>query len=284
MTELVVADGEEELVREPGTMIRTEGELFYTGVEAMLEGMEIGAEKTERIAFAETARAEGVAGRELDVTLKVVSIQASEVPELSEELLEEMGVEGGETGLRESIRAQIAGSREEFSRNQARANLLQALIDANPFEMPANMIEEQLKMLMDELRLQEAYRGRDPRTVSFSEAQIADLRTRAEFAAKAGLILEHVAKVEELGVGDNEIEAKYHQLAEERGQSVEAIRGYFVKDDAVDELRARLLEEKTLDWLLERATLVSPEDAAADEPDDAEAGTDEAGTDEAGEE
>lgn len=44
-----------------------------------------------------------------------------------------------------------------------------------------------------------------------------------------------------------------------RGQRKEAIKGYFAKDNAVEELRKRLSEERTLDWLLERAELVTTE-------------------------
>ena len=98
--------------------------------------------------------------------------------------------------------------------------------------------------------------GRDPRTVGFSDAQVQDLRNRARFAARAALILEAVAKTENLAVTDADVDKKYAELADQRGQSVEAVRGWFGKEDAVQELRDRILEEKTLDWLLERANLV----------------------------
>ena len=39
-------------------------------------------------------------------------------------------------------------------------------------------------------------------------------------------------------------------------KTIELIKSYFQKEEAVDELRARLLEEKTLDWLLENSELV----------------------------
>ena len=58
-----------------------------------------------------------------------------------------------------------------------------------------------------------------------------------------------------------------------RNQTVEAIKGWFAADGAVDELKDRILEEKTLDWLLERANLVDtpPAAPAAEEPGNAEA-------------
>jgi hypothetical protein len=88
------------------------------------------------------------------------------------------------------------------------------------------------------------------------ESQMADLRNRAAFASKAGLILDYVNKTEGISVSDSDIEEKYQQLADQRGQTVEAVKGYFEKDGAVEELRDRILEEKTLEWLLERSNLV----------------------------
>jgi trigger factor len=204
-----------------------------------------------------------IGGRELDVTAKVVSIQANAVPELDDTMATELGYEGGVEGMRTALRLQLQQSREGAARNQARANLLQVLIATNPFAVPDAMIDSHLQMLMEELKLQQAYRGRDPRRINFSPEQIADLRMRAEFAAKGGLILNYVSEKESLAVTDADLELKYQELADQRGQTVEAIRGYFVKDDAVEELRARLLEEKTLDWLLERAKLVTTATTAA---------------------
>jgi hypothetical protein len=47
-------------------------------------------------------------------------------------------------------------------------------------------------------------------------------------------------------------------MAAERAQTIEAVKGWFQKEEATAELRERILEEKTLDWLLERSNLVAP--------------------------
>ena len=264
LVELTVKDGDEVVASEPGTMIRTEADPYYPGVEALLLGANAGDTVNGDVTFPEDARTEAIQGKSLQVEAKVLSIQANEVPELDDDLAEELGYDGGADGMRAALKAEIATAREGAARNQARANLLEALIAANPFEVPAGMVDQSLEMLMNELRLQQAYMGRDPRSLSFSDAQVADLRIRAEFASKAGLILEAVGEQNQLEITDADLENKYVELADERGQTVEAVKGYFVKDDgAVDELRDRMLEEKTLDWLLERATLV---DAPAPAP------------------
>lgn len=268
MVELTATANGEELANEPGTMIRTESDPYFPGVEVLLEGLAVGGDNTGTVVFPEDARSESIAGKECEVTVKVLAIQANEVPEASDEIALELGFEGGVDGMREGVRAEIAGQREELARNQARANLLEVLIEKNPFGVPDGMVEQNLKMLEDELRFQNALRGVDPRTVTFSEAQRTDLRVRAEFAAKSALILEKVATTQNISVDEADIEARYHELAESRGQTLEAVKGWFQREDAIEDLKERILEEKTLDWLLDRSTLVeaAPEAPAPEEP------------------
>jgi len=286
MVELRVKDGDEDVAYEPGTMVQTSGDAWYTGVESLIVGLEKDGETTGEVSFADSARTESVAGKTLPTTVKVLSIQAYEVPELNDELAEELGYEGGADGMRQAIRAELQSGRDDMARNQARANLLQALIDSNEFDVPPGLVDQQLDVLLNELRMQQAYRGGDPRQVNFSEAQIADLRIRSEFAVKGGLILEFVVREHELEVTDDDIERKITELADERGQSADAIRAYFDTDEAMGELEERLIEEKALDWLLERANIVeapeedetdeAPAADEADEADEAPAAADEA--------
>ena len=255
MVELTAKSGDEELAKEPGTMIRTESDPYYPGVESMLIGMKTGDEKSESITFPEDCRTESVAGKTAEVTVKIQSIQANEIPKLTAKLAKELGYDGVKH-MKDTLREDIATGKDAFARNQARANLLQVIIDANEFDVPAGMIDQNLEMLLNELRLQEAYKGNDPRSINFSDAQMADLRVRAEFATKAGLVLEWVSEKQNIEVKDEDLDAKYQELADMRGQTVEAVRGYFSNDEAIDELKDRLLEEKTLDWLLNEAKLI----------------------------
>jgi len=272
LVELEAKEGKEVVHAHPGAMINTSGDATYKGIEESLVGLKKGgrAKTLKGIAFADDCILEELAGKTLDVKVKVTAINAYTTPELSDELAEEMGYEGGAVGMREAIRMQLQGRIDENAKNQARANLLQALIDNNDFEAPAGLVEQQLQALLQEIKVQRAYRGEDPKSIVFNDAEMADYRTRARFAAKSSLILDHVAEAESIAVNDADLEAKYEEIANLRGQRVEAIKGYFLKENAVEDLRERLLEEKTLDWLLEQAEFsdepIAPPEPAAAEP------------------
>ncbi len=83
-----------------------------------------------------------------------------------------------------------------------------------------------------------------------------EVEGRANFAAKSALLIEAVAQAEKLEATDADVDAKFQELADARGEQVEAVRGHFGKEGAIEDLKARLVEEKTLDWLMDQAKLV----------------------------
>ena len=261
--ELTVKNGDDVVLTEPGTLIRTRNESWFAGIESFLLGLSVDGAKTADVTFTEQARHESLKGKTLSVTAKVLGIQAMQAPDLTDELAKELG-QDTVVALTADVRSTLDKGRADQARNQARANLLEALIAANPFEVPASMIEQNLNMLVEELKLQQAYAGVDPRTVRFTQAQMADLRTRAAFAAKGGLLLESVWKTEGLTATDADIEAKLVEIAAERNQTVDAIRGWIEKDGGTEDLRQRLLEEQTLDWLLGKAVVSHDAPVAGD--------------------
>ena len=172
---------------------------------------------------------------------------------LTDELAKEFGFEDGVDAMKTQLREQLQKSAEDSARNAARVQALEKLVELNGFEVPDGMVEDQLRALMEEIKMQRAYRGEDHAAFSFPRLSKKIFATVLGFAAKASLILEGVARAESLDVTDDDIEAKIQEIAEMRGQEVEAIRGYLQSEQALPVLKDRIVEEKTLCWLLDHA-------------------------------
>ncbi len=256
ITEIVLLEDGAEKTIESGTMVNTRGDRYYPGIEALIIGLQKGESRTSSVEIGAHAEMETLRGRTIELRVTVLGIQVSQAPELSDSAAATMGYEGGVVAMRAALRMEEEGRANEAARNVARINLLQSLIGSHTFDVPPAMVDSHLQLLMEELRIQSTYRGRDPRSLRYTEAQMVDLRQRAEFAARASLLLDGVATAESIVISDQDLESKYQEIADARSQRVEAIRGYFAKDNAAGELRKRLAEERTLDWLLERAELV----------------------------
>ncbi len=262
LCEIATVAGDEVHVLEAGTLVNTTRDPYYPGIEALVIGATQGEVRTGNVTIGDQSGVKGMGGTTHDFRVTVLGVQTYQTPDLTDEVAAELGFEGGVAGMRGALQMEAETRANDAARNAARVELLQRLIELNPLEVPPAMVESHTQLLMEELRVQNAYRGRDPRSVRFSEAQIADLKRRGEFAAKAAVLLEAVARAEGLAVTDGDLEAKYQEIADMRGQRVEAVRGYFLKENAVEELRARLLQDRTLEWLLEQAELVTPDSGA----------------------
>jgi trigger factor len=259
ITELVLTDGDEEVVREAGTSLRLAEERYYPGVDALMVGMKRGEEKQAEVTIGDDTQLEELKGRTLSAAIKVLSIQSSKAPEPSDEVAAELGFEGGVAGMRAALALQIKEPMEEQARSMARSALLAKLVEAHELQAPNALINKQLEMLLMERKVMHQYQGGKPGTLDLGPEAVEQLRGRATFAVQAGLLLEAVGAVEGLEITDADLEETYQRIADERGQRVEAIKGYLLQEEgAVDTLRSRLLEEKVLDWLFEQAELVEP--------------------------
>lgn len=264
LTELVLTADGVELANEPGTLINTAAERFYPGLESLLIGLKKGESASGDLTIGANSSLAHLKGKAVSATVKALALQARTVPELNDETAKEMGHDSAEA-LSMSVRFELQSQRDEVARNNARVALLQKLVDGNSFDVPDAMVEEQLEALTEELKVRRAYAGEDVRGLRFSEAELNDLRSRARFAARASLILAAVARQEELIVSDADVDAKIEEIASSRQQSAHAIRGYLEQEGALSVLKDRILEERTLEWLLENAEVV-PEAPAESEP------------------
>jgi len=261
MLELKLTDGDEVVQEHPGTMVHMAAEPYFSGIEALIDGVKKDETFSGEVTFAESAQIEEIAGKTLTAEGKILAIQEMSIPDLTDDIAKELGYEDGAAGMRSKIREHLTNHNETTAKNQARANLLEKLIEANPFDAPKGLIAQQFQALLQELQMQAAYRGQDPKTLQYSQEQIQELEGRANFAAKSALLIEAVSKAEGLEASDSDVEAKIQELADARGEQVEAVRGYFNKEGAIDDLKARLVEEKTLDWLVDQAKLIKAKKA-----------------------
>jgi trigger factor len=258
LAHVVLKDGDTVVNEAQGAAIQVGGEKHYSGVDALLLGLHRDQERSARVTLGADATIADIAGKDLDATVRVLAIRRVQAPPLSDEVALELGYEGGVLGMRTALQETIRSRNDAVARDNARVWLLRELVRRNAFEPPESLVEEYQELVLMEQKVRHAQAGHDPRTLDVSAEAQKEVRDQARFAAKASLILGAIAHSENLEPTEDEIEAMYERIAQERGQRIEAVKGAFVKEDAVGMLRERIIENKTLDWLLEGAKLVAP--------------------------
>ena len=78
----------------------------------------------------------------------------------------------------------------------------------------------------------------------------------AEFSVRREVILEAIGRQEGIRLGDGECDAGIERVAAQTGQPGEALRRALLQG-GMDKFEAKLLEDKIIAWLLERAEIVA---------------------------
>ncbi len=251
----VVKDGKvEERAGMKGTrMIEIGSGGLIPGFEDQLVGMRKSETKTFRVEFPKDYDAE-VAGQEAEFTVTVNEIKEKKFPEMNDEFAKQAGYESLED-MRTKAREHLVARKKEEVDRKLRSDLLQALIDKNPFEVPSVLIQAQTRALAQDVAQNMKQQGFNDQMVQQALAGEMDgLKQKAESQVRASLILEEIAKKESITVSTDEMNSEIKKVAEYMRRDEAQMQEFYEKNpDRRADLEFRLREEKTVKFLIEKA-------------------------------
>jgi len=153
--------------------------------------------------------------------------------------------------VRQRIREGMESERKHEVEHKGKDELMAELVKRNEFEVPDALIENQIDVRLERgLRALQAQgmRPEDMKKMDFARLR-AGQREQAVQEVKASLLLDRIAEEEKIEVADAEIDREIEALATQSKQTVEAIRARLTRDGALDRIRSRIRNEKTLDFL-----------------------------------
>lgn len=258
---LVVIDYEGRIDGEPfeggsaeGATLELGADRAIPGFEEQLEGVRAGEERTLRVTFPEDYPAAELSGKEAEFAVRVAAVRRRERPALDDDFAKSLdeSLEGIDA-LRQRVREDLTARGERAAAEEARRTLVDALLERTPFEVPPGMVERRLdqRVQMAHQQLQGAMPHEElhERLASWRE----EWRTHAERDVRETLVLEAVADAREIEVSDEEVEEKVASMAREQGLDPARLRKAYEERGLLDGLRARLREEKALEFLLAEA-------------------------------
>jgi trigger factor len=160
---------------------------------------------------------------------------------------------------------------ESRVRRQLEDNTRAELVKLVDFEAPDSLIGQELESMISNTEYNLKRSGLTLEAIGTSEAKLReDLRPEAEKKVKAALILEKIAQKHELEATEEDLEKQMAQVAEGTGQTPEAIREIYNKNNLVDSLKENLVRDKALNIVIEGANIkdVEPSPAQAESQED----------------
>jgi trigger factor len=129
------------------------------------------------------------------------------------------------------------------------------------------MIERQTRYLMERYQNELAAQSSSDDAAPRMEEARKTLEARAARQVRATLLVEKISQLEKVEVTDNDVQARVDNLARAAGERAKTVREIYSRPDSRDELRAQLVFDRTLGFLLERAKIkdVDPPVSKVDE-------------------
>lgn len=228
---------------------------FIPGFEEQVAGMRRDETREISVTFPEEYGNKELAGKQAVFKVTVQEIKEKTFPELNDEFAREFGAAGLDD-LREKIADNLRRQEKNRVDGDLRERLMTALIARNPLEVPPTLVASQLEYMLGNVKKRLQTQGLGLEMLGMNEETFGNnYRDTAVSQVQGTLLLEAVARQEGIRVEPEEIDGKLEEIAEMANAPLEAVRGYYGGEEARRGLIAQILEEKTVQFLLEKSTI-----------------------------
>jgi len=232
---------------------------FHPQFETALAGHGVGDETEISVDFEEGYHHSTLAGRTVNFKVKVNDIKEMELPELNDEFVQSLGEEFNTLkDVRYRIRESLTAREKQRIDREMKDTLLQKIGEGIDIELPQSLVESELRQAVERIRQNLQRSGSSLEKAGLSVERLReDLAPSAQRRVKETLILARIAEQEDISVDEQDVADGFERLAESTGQDAAALRRYYEANDLMDSFKSSLLEEKTLNYLMEHANIIS---------------------------
>ncbi len=220
-----------------------------------LRGASAGEQRTFDVAYAEDFSDARLAGKTLTYVVKVQAVKSKSLPELNDDLAREASDLTTFAEFRQKLRERLEAERRIAGEQEAKEKLMDELVRRHEFPVPESLVNRQIEVRVE--RALRALAAQGMRTEDMKKMDLGRLRAGQREGAlkevKATLILDTIAARERVGVSDQDVDRELETLAARSGQTAEALRSRLTREGALDRIRNRIRQEKTLDLLYRRS-------------------------------
>ncbi|MFC1531123.1 trigger factor [Gemmatimonadota bacterium] len=199
-------------------------------------------------AFEVTFVAEGeeTASEKRRLHIRLDTVEEQVLPELDDALAALAGDFEDLATLEAAVRSDLARHHEEEAESGVRRDLMQAVLDANPFAVPHALVDRYLDQMI------QAPEDADPQKVGEARAELAPL---AEGRIREQLVLDQIIEREDLQASDEEVREEIQRLAEIRGISTQDLRRRLAPEGGIEAVGRNLAVEKVFAYLKEESEI-----------------------------
>jgi trigger factor len=227
------------------------------GFDEQLTGLLTGESKSFDVTYPDVYEIKELAGTTVKYQVEVKAIRTRVVPALDDEFAKDVGEFDSLEALRARIRQDLEHEMRHEAERDTRADLLRQLAARVTFDVPASLLDREIDRRVEEFVRRLIEQQIDPMKTNINWEEFRERqRDAAAEAVKGALVLDEVARREHVEVAEAEVEAEVARYAERTGRTAAAVRARLEKEGGLARLYSGLRREKSVDFLLGKATVV----------------------------
>jgi len=229
---------------------------FIDGFEDQLIGCKIGEEKEINVTFPEEYQAKELAGKPAMFKCTIRSIKRKELPEINDELAKKVSKFDTLDELKADIRKNLEENAERKAENEQKAAAIDMATDNITVDIPDVMVENRVTAMIQEMAMRLESQGlKFEQYLQYAGTDVAKLREQYHEAAaknvKTDLMLEEVAKAEDIKVEGKDLDAEVAGMAAQYGATPQQVQKIIKEQGRVGDLAASVLRKKTAQFIID---------------------------------
>lgn len=219
---------------------------FIPGFEDALVGMKSGEEKDVTLTFPENYQAEHLAGQEVVFKVKVNEIKSKQLPALNDDFAKEVNQKDIDSldALKAKFETDILADKAKKAEDDYNNALLTRVVESSTLEVPSVLVDDETQTMLEDFANRLQQQGFSLKQYTEITGQTEDdlraqMRIDAEGKVKVRLVLDAVAKAENITVTHEEIDNEYKTIAETYQMDLERVKQLAPEGTIAYDLRLR---------------------------------------------
>lgn len=232
---------------------------FIDTFEEQLIGKKIGEECEVNVTFPTEYHAADLAGKPATFKVTVKEIKVKELPELNDEFASEVSEFDTLDEYKKDVEKKLAEKKEIEANSKNEDAVVAKVVENATMEIPDKMIDAQAENMVQDMarRMQSQGLSLDmylKYTGMTVEQMKEQARPDAEKRIRTRLVLEAVAKAENIQISDEKVDEEVAKMAEAYKMEVEKLKSYMSESD-VKQMKEDLAVQQAVDLLVAEAKL-----------------------------
>lgn len=243
---------------------------FIPGFEEQLIGMKPGDEKEITVTFPEDYQNDIIKGKEVTFKVKLNEVKIKKLMPIDDEFAKDISEFETLEELKQDVENRLKKLAEQENEQQLRNKVLDKVAKNCQVDVPEVLVNRKIDDLIKDMEFRIRQQGLTLENyLKFTNTSLEQLREQykenALYSVKVDLILEAIAKAENIDISEEELNKEIEKIAEHNNQQSDKIKEFLMAQERLDALKDSLIIDKTVSFLIENAKILEPKTEEAND-------------------